>query len=189
MVVYSKHNDDVQYRWESSAGGTFTVQEDAEAAPIKRGTRIVLHLKEDQLEVLEERKIKELVKKHSEFISFPVYLLTEKTTDREVEDEEEDEEDADKPAVEDVDEEGEKKGKKTKKIKEVTKEWVLLNKQKPIWMRKPEQVTEEEYAAFYKSITSDWDEPLANKHFSVEVSPRLAATAAAPTRVLRCRTP
>ena len=80
----------------------------------------MLHLKEDQLEVLEERKIKELVKKHSEFISFPIYLLTEKTTDREVEDEEDEEEgDEDKPSVEDVDEEGEKKGKKTKKIKEV----------------------------------------------------------------------
>ena len=91
VVVYSKHNDDEQYVWESAAGGTFTVKPDADSPRIKRGTRIVLHLKEDQLEYLEERKVKDLVKKHSEFISFPIYLLEEKTKDREVEDEEEDE--------------------------------------------------------------------------------------------------
>jgi len=164
VVVYSKHNDDEQHRWESAAGGTFSVSEDTESPRIKRGTRIVLHLKEDQLEVLEERKIKELIKKHSEFISFPIYLQTEKTVDREVEDEDMDED----KAVEDVDEAADGAKKATKKIKEVTKEWVLLNKMKPIWMRNPEDVTPEEYSTFYKSITSDWDEPLSQKHFSVE---------------------
>ena len=143
VVVYSKHNDDDQYVWESSAGGTFTVRVDTESPRLKRGTRMVLHLKEDQLEYLEEKSIKDLVKKHSEFISFPIYLLTEKSVDREVEEEDEEEEkgDEDKPEVEDLSEEAAAgKAKKTKKIKEVTKEWVLLNKQKPIWMRKPEQV-------------------------------------------------
>ena len=170
VVVSSKHNDDEQHVWESAAGGTFTVKSDPDTPRIKRGTRITLHLKEDQLEFLEERAIKDLVKKHSEFISFPIYLLTEKTTDREVEDEEEDnkpEGEEDKPEVEDVSD-ASKAAKKTKKIKEVVKDWVLLNKQKPIWMRKPETVTPEEYSAFYKSITNDWDEPIAQKHFSVE---------------------
>jgi molecular chaperone HtpG len=170
VVVHSKHNDDEQHVWESSAGGTFTVKPDTEGPRIKRGTRLVLHMKEDQLEFLEERRLKDLVKKHSEFIGFPIYLATEKTTEREVSDEEEEDEEGkegDKPQVEDVtEEEGAKK--KTKKIKEVSKAWEQLNKQKPIWMRKPEAVTAEEYNAFYKSLSNDWDEPLAWKHFSVE---------------------
>jgi molecular chaperone HtpG len=93
----------------------------------------------------------------------------EKTKEREVTDEEDEAEDADKPKVEDVEEGDDKaKGKKTHKIKEVTKEFQVLNTQKPIWMRKPETVTEPEYTAFYKSLSNDWDEPVAWKHFSVE---------------------
>ncbi|CAI5744097.1 unnamed protein product [Peronospora destructor] len=172
VVVHSKHNDDEQYVWESAAGGSFTVKPDT-SEPILRGTRIVLKLKEDMLEYLEERKLKDLVKKHSEFIGFPIKLYVEKTEEKEVTDDEEEEEEKegeeDKPKVEEVDEEeeGEKK-KKTKKIKEVTHEWDHLNSQKPIWMRKPEDVTHEEYASFYKSLTNDWEEHAAVKHFSVE---------------------
>jgi len=176
VQVYSKHNDDAdQYVWESMAGGTFTVTKDDETPRLKRGTRLVLWLKEDQLEFLEERKIKDLVKKHSEFINFPIYLLAEKTSEREVTDDEEEEDKGEKgekdATVEEVsDDEGaaKKGGKKTRKVKEVTKEWQLLNKQKPIWMRKPETVTAEEYNAFYKAVTTDWDEPAALKHFAVE---------------------
>ena len=170
VVVSSKHNDDEQHKWESSAGGTFSVTRDTDSAPIKRGTRIVLHLKDDMHEFLEEKRIKELVKKHSEFIGFPINQQVEKSSEREVEDEEEEEEegDKDKPEVEDVT--AEEKKKKTRKIKEVTKEWQLLNKTKPIWMRKPEEVTEEEYNSFFKSMTNDWDDALAWKHFSVEGS-------------------
>lgn len=173
VVVHSKHNDDEQYVWESAAGGSFTVTADTTSEPIARGTRIVLKLKEDMLEYLEERKIKDLVKKHSEFIGFPIKLYVEKTEEKEVTDDEEEDEDEkegedDKPTVEEVtEEEGEKK-KKTKKIKEVTHEWDHLNSQKPIWMRKPEDVTHEEYASFYKSLTNDWEEHSAVKHFSVE---------------------
>jgi len=169
VTVHSKHNDDEQYVWESAAGGSFVVTRDSDSAPLTRGTRIVLHLKEDMQEYLEEKRIKELVKKHSEFIGFPIKLYVEKETEKEVtddEDEEEDKKEDDEPKVTDVDEE--EKAKKTKKVKQVTKSWSHLNEQKPIWMRKPEDVTNEEYAAFYKSLSNDWEEHLSVKHFSVE---------------------
>ena len=117
---------------------------------------------------MEERKIKDLVKKHSEFISYPIYLWTEKTTEKEISDDEDDEPKKEEEGdIEEVDEEKESKSKK-KKIKEVSHEWQLINKQKPIWLRKPEEITKEEYAAFYKSLTNDWEDHLAVKHFSVE---------------------
>merc|ERR1719498_2077377 len=163
VVVVSKNNDDEQYRWESSAGGSFTIVKD-DSKPLGRGTRITLHLKEDQQEYLEERRLKDLVKEHSEFIGFPIKLYVDKETEKEVTDDEEEdakEDDEDKPKVEDVDDEEAEKGKKTKKVKQVTKSWSHLNEQKPIWMRKTEDVTTEEYAAFYKSLSNDWEEHLA----------------------------
>jgi molecular chaperone HtpG len=183
VTVHSKHNDDEQYVWESAAGGSFVVSRD-DSAPITRGTRIVLHLKEDMLEYLEEKRLKELVKKHSEFIGFPIKLYVEKETEKEVtddEDEDEDKKEDDEPKVTDVDEE-EKKDKKTKKVKQVTKSWAHLNEQKPIWMRKPEDVTNAEYAAFYKSLSNDWEEHLAVKHFSVEGQLEFRAVLFVPKR-------
>ncbi|KAK6947827.1 Histidine kinase/HSP90-like ATPase [Dillenia turbinata] len=168
VIVTSKHNDDEQYIWESQAGGSFTITRDVNGEQLGRGTKITLFLKEDQMEYLEERRLKDLVKKHSEFISYPIYLWTEKTTEKEISDDEDDEEKKDEEGkVEEVDEEKEE-SKKKKKIKEVSHEWQLINKQKPIWLRKPEEITKEEYAAFYKSLTNDWEEHLAVKHFSVE---------------------
>ncbi|KAE8710793.1 Heat shock protein 82 [Hibiscus syriacus] len=168
VIVITKHNDDEQYVWESQAGGSFTVTRDVTGEPLGRGTKITLFLKDDQLEYLEERKIKDLVKKHSEFISYPIYLWTEKTTEKEVSDDEDEETKKEEEGdVEEVDEDKEKKSKK-KKVKEVSHEWQLINKQKPIWLRKPEEITKEEYASFYKSLTNDWEDHLAVKHFSVE---------------------
>ncbi|GJP83931.1 hypothetical protein CLOP_g14032 [Closterium sp. NIES-67] len=167
VVVHTKHNDDEQYIWESQAGGSFTVARDT-GEDLGRGTKIVLYLKEDQQEYLEERRLKDLVKKHSEFISYPISLWVEKTTEKEVDEEDEEEEKEDEEGkVEDVEEE-EKKEKKTKKVKETTSEWELMNKQKPIWMRNPDEISKDEYAAFYKSLSNDWEEPLAYKHFAVE---------------------
>merc|ERR1712078_305092 len=179
--VVSKHNDDEQYVWESAAGGSFTVQKDTEMVhgEVKRGTKVICYLKEDQSEFLEERRLKDLVKKHSEFIGFPIELYVEKSKEKEVTDSDEDEEedkkedkggDDDEPKIEEVDEakEAEEKKKKTKKVKEVSHEWEQLNKNKPLWMRKSEDVTNEEYASFYKSLSNDWEDHLAVKHFSVE---------------------
>ncbi|CAM8985295.1 unnamed protein product [Rhodiola kirilowii] len=183
VIVTTKHNDDEQYVWESQAGGSFTVTRDTSGESLGRGTKIVLHLKEDQLEYLEERRLKDLVKKHSEFISYPISLWIEKTTEKEISDDEDEEEKKDEEGkVEEVDEEKEKEEKKKKKIKEVSHEWSLVNKQKPIWMRKPEEITKEEYAAFYKSLTNDWEEHLAVKHFSVEGQLEFKAVLFVPKR-------
>jgi len=170
VEVTSKNNADDCHSWISEAGGSFTVTKTTDSG-IGRGTRLTLHMKEDMSEYLEESRLKDLVKKHSEFIGFPIKLYIEKTTEKEVtddEDDEDDDENEDKPKVEDVDEEEAKKEKKTKKIKEVSHEWDHLNGMKPIWMRKPDDVTQDEYVSFYKSISNDWEEHAAVKHFSVE---------------------
>eukprot|EP00828_Plagiopyla_frontata_P039006 TRINITY_DN511_c0_g2_i8.p1 TRINITY_DN511_c0_g2~~TRINITY_DN511_c0_g2_i8.p1 ORF type:complete len:735 (-),score=173.36 TRINITY_DN511_c0_g2_i8:80-2284(-) len=199
VVVISKsmENPEEQWKWESTAGGTFTVVKDNEDYGLKRGSIIQLYMKQDNLEFLEEKRIKELIKKHSEFISFEINLMVEKTTEKEIEDdeaepeaekkegeepekkegeEEKKEEEAEKKEGEEgekkddveITEEKEEKKKKTKKVKEVSHELEQVNKTKPIWMRKTDTITKEEYSSFYKSLTNDWEDHLVVKQFSVE---------------------
>uniref|UniRef100_A0A6Q2YYC9 Heat shock protein 90, alpha (cytosolic), class B member 1 n=1 Tax=Esox lucius TaxID=8010 RepID=A0A6Q2YYC9_ESOLU len=139
VTVVTKHNDDEQYIWESSAGGSFTVKVD-NGEPMLRGTKVVLHLKEDQTEYCEEKRVKEVVKKHSQFIGYPITLFVMEKEEKE----------------------------KEEKIKEKYIDQEELNKTKPIWTRNPDDITIEEYGEFYKSLTNDWEDHLAVKHFSVE---------------------
>merc|ERR1719334_1423138 len=149
VEVITKHNDDEQYIWKSAAGGSFNVQKDNINEPLVRGTKIILNMKEDQLDYLDEKKLQDIIKKHSQFIGYPISLQMQKTRDKEVEDEE-------------------GKDKKKKKIKETYYEMEQLNKTKPLWTRNPDDISSEEYGEFYKSLTNDWEEHLAVKHFSVE---------------------
>lgn len=174
--VYSKKDEEVSM-WSSKADGKFTINKvEDEDLIVDHGCKIVLHLKDDVLEYLEERQIKDLVKKHNGFINYPIELEVEKTITKEVE-----KETAEEVTTEASDEEGKveevEEGKvedesnedaKTTTIEEVVKEFEKINTDKPIWTKKTEEITDDEYNTFYKSISNDWEVPLAKKHFSVE---------------------
>ncbi|KAK3134579.1 hypothetical protein QOZ80_6AG0550970 [Eleusine coracana subsp. coracana] len=175
VEVVSKHNDDKQYVWESKADGSFAISEDTWNEPLGRGTEIRLHLRDEAKEYLEEDKLKDLVKKYSEFINFPIYLWATKEVDVEVpaDEEETSEEEESTPETTEEDEEteeSEEKKPKTKTIKEKTSEWELLNDVKAVWLRSPKEVTEEEYTKFYHSLAKDFgdDKPMAWSHFNAE---------------------
>ncbi|KAL4335524.1 hypothetical protein GQ457_07G027090 [Hibiscus cannabinus] len=182
VEVISKHNDDKQYVWESKADGAFAISEDTWNEPLGRGTEIRLHLRDEAQEYLEESKLKELVKKYSEFINFPIYIWATKEVDVEVPADEDDSSDEEENADTSSSEEGEdedadksedddaKKKPKTKKLKETTNEWELLNDVKAIWLRSPREVTDEEYTKFYHSLAKDFsdEKPMAWSHFTAE---------------------
>jgi len=168
VTVHSKNNDDEQFVWVSEAGSSFTVAPDTDYPNLNRGTAIVLQMKKDHLNFLEEKEIKDLVKKHSEFIGFPISLKTTKSDTKEVSDDEDAaDEKEDEPKVEEVNDDA-PKTKKTKKVTESKDSMELLNTQKPIWTRDSKDVTEEEYKAFYKTLSNDWEDHLGVKHFAVE---------------------
>jgi len=160
VEVISKNNGDSQYKWESTAGGSFVVSHD-NSFDIKRGTAIILYLKDDMHSYLEETTIRNLIKKHNQFIDFPIYLQTIKT--RTVDDDTVEEVNNDEVKVEDVEETTEKKTKT-----ENYEDWEYINQEKPIWRREAKDITTEQYASFYKAISNDYDDHLEVVHFSVE---------------------
>merc|ERR1711953_1288800 len=163
VSVTSKCNEDpVQHVWESSADASFTVVDDPRGNTLGRGTRVTLHLKEDAHDYLSEDKLKDSVKKYSQFIQFPIYVKVKKEVEAEAE---EDDDDDDKD--EDEEEKDEEESKDAPKKKTVF-EWEQVNTQKAIWLRAKEDVTEEEYTEFYKSISKDYLDPLAYTHFNAE---------------------
>ncbi|XP_020291814.1 endoplasmin [Pseudomyrmex gracilis] len=174
VVVTTKHNDDKQYIWESDSS-SYSIIEDPRGNTLKRGTTVSLYLKEEALDFLEADTIKNLVKKYSQFINFPIYLWDSKVVQVDAEDIEEDkaskEENEDKTVDEEeeakVEEEAEEEKKKTK-VEKTVWDWELLNDSKPIWTQKPSEVEEKEYNEFYKTLTKDSQEPLAKTHFVAE---------------------
>eukprot|EP01026_Neomeris_dumetosa_P057149 TRINITY_DN524_c0_g1_i3.p1 TRINITY_DN524_c0_g1~~TRINITY_DN524_c0_g1_i3.p1 ORF type:complete len:809 (-),score=211.28 TRINITY_DN524_c0_g1_i3:419-2845(-) len=195
VEVVSKHNDDKQYVWESQADGNFAVSEDTEGEPIGRGTQINIFLKEECMEYLEEHKVKDLVHKYSEFIDFPIYMLTTKEVPvEEDEEEEEDDEDADDEVEEGVDGEIEDEDyeddleddtptpPKEPKFETVT-DWELLNDNKAIWLRDSKEITEEDYQNFYKALTKNtYEEALSYAHFKAEGDVEFKAILYVPSR-------
>ena len=186
VSVTTKHNDsDTAYTWKSEAGGSFTITP-CESFELKRGTEIVLKLKEDQSEYLDETRLQNVVKTHSGYISYPISYWKTITETKEVPDtdaENENDEtlqEFDESKLEEIegviedDEEDtnetteENKTPKTKSVTETRYEWSQINNQKPIWTYKPEDVSKDQYEAFYKSLTNDWDTCAKWNHFHVE---------------------
>merc|ERR1712232_1106936 len=129
--------------------------------------------KEDAHDYLSEDKLKESVKKYSQFIQFPIYVKVKKEVEAEAEEEDDDDkEDEDEEKTDDVetkdDDEKEDEEKKDAPKKKTVFEWEQVNTQKAIWLRAKEDVTEEEYTEFYKSISKDYLDPLAYTHFNAE---------------------
>merc|ERR1711957_838278 len=170
VSVTSKCNDDpVQHVWESSADASFTVVPDPRGNTLGRGSRVTLQLKEDAHDYLSEDKLKEASKKYSQFIQFPIYVKVKKEVDVEAEEDDDDDDKDDEDEVEAKDdEEKEKEEKEAKPTKKTVFEWEQVNTQKAIWLRAKEDVTEEEYTEFYKSISKDYLDPLAYTHFNAE---------------------
>lgn len=181
-VVTSRYGESETWLWESDAGGSYKISQ-VNGEVIDHGTRIILHMKEEQMDYVDEFKIRDIIKKHSQFVNYQVELYVTKTEEYEVEDEIESLEEVEKEdepkteeldgQVEDADDDDDekKKPKKEKKMeKKEVRSWELLNKDKPLWCRSESEITKEEYESLYKNLSSDWGGPLAYTHFSTEGS-------------------
>ncbi len=163
VVVRSKSNDDTEHIWESNANDVFTVTSTS-SDEVWRGTEITLHLKDNQLEYLKEDRIKEIIIKHSEFISYPIMFLTTHEEEVEVEPEEEEDNETDEVKIEEVTDEDDEKKTETR----IVHKWKKFNESEPIWVKDPKDVTTEELNEFYKGVSKDWENPLSFKRFTVD---------------------
>lgn len=184
--VASKHdNDTTQWVWESTADGNFFMYPDPRGNTLGRGSEVVMKLKKDADEYLEVDKLKDIIKQYSEFIQFPIYIQTSKQEKVPAEEEGEKDTEATPPPKEgeegaenqdeevedtkDDDEEDSKASEDKKEMKEVTVfNWELVNENKPIWTRKPSDITKEEYNKFYKALTKETEDPMLFTHFNAE---------------------
>jgi len=178
VTVITKNNADKQYIWQSDAHGSFSIIEDPRGNTLGRGTEIVLHLKEDALpDYVDQDVLKKLVTKYSEFINFPIYLWASHEEEKEVPltpeeiaatKKDKEEEDSEEINIDGEKENEEPSESKTKKVKEMVYKWELMNETKPIWTRNPKDISDDEYNAFYKTVTKDWQDPFKYSHFNAE---------------------
>lgn len=173
--VISKHNDDEQHIWESDANASFTVAKDPRGNTLGRGTEITLFLKKDAKDFQDQNKLKDLVTHYSEFITFPIYLNSSSTETYEVEEEEEEAESTTTETSDDDDEELDVKDEeeKTEEKKKRTEtrtvwNWERVNEVKAIWTRPKEDIEDDEYQSFYKSIHKGSGDALTWIHFKAE---------------------
>lgn len=187
VIVTTKHNDDKQYIWESDSN-SFSIVDDPRGNSLKRGTTVSLQLKPEAKDFLEHDTIRNLIKKYSQFINFPIYLWTSRIEQMEVDDDDKEETDEKKEKVDDaededavIEEDKETDEKKKKKVDKTVWDWELLNDSKPIWTRKPSEVEDKEYDEFYKALTKDTKEPLTKIHFVAEGEVTFKALLFVPT--------
>ena len=136
--------DSTAIRWESDGGEGYSI---GDGVRDTRGTTITLHVKEDAEEFLSEYKLKHIIKKHSDFISWPIMMAVtpEPTLDEENEDNVEE--------VVDLNEEPQLE---------------RVNQDKALWLKSPSDVTEEDYNEFFKHVTKNWEDPLCHVHIRSE---------------------
>jgi len=206
-VITKRAGSGIAYEWESSANGSFTLKE--VESDMVRGTKIILHLKPDLDEYLETKKITEIIKKHSSYITYPILLHTIKTREVEIDDEPVVDESVvvdepvdesvvvdepvvdesvvvDEPVVdesvvvEDVEDEVKVEPKRnTKMIEEES--WDKINSE-PLWSKTTSEITEQEYDDFYKSLSGDWEKHLTLKHFKAEGNVEFSSILFIPSR-------
>ncbi|ANQ10886.1 Uncharacterized protein PCOAH_00054760 [Plasmodium coatneyi] len=168
VIVYTKNNNDEQYIWESTADAKFSIYKDPRGSTLKRGTRISLHLKDDATNLMNDKKLVDLISKYSQFIQYPIYLLHENVYTEEVladiAKEMENDPNYDSVKVEETDD----PNKKTRTVEKKVKKWKLMNEQKPIWLRPPKELTDADYKKFFSVLSGYNDEPLYHIHFFAE---------------------
>jgi len=186
VTVTSKHNDDDQHIWEATSENpsAYTVAKDPRGNTLGRGTLISLQLKEDALEYLDEAKLKQLISRYNEFISYPIYLWNSHEVSREVpvEDEAEDEDFEDIDEVgEDISVEDTTDEPKTKTVTETVWDWERINPNPPLWTRSKSDITQEDYHRFYKDVLGSHEDPIDYLHFKAEGDVEFTALIYIPT--------